>query len=190
MPWNFPLLMWTWKVAPALACGNTIVIKVRAVALRMYPHLVLSRCSSIRTGARGCPPTPRLLQCSCVLECHPESPLHAHCVQCQVHMCQPRRLYCSQTAEQTPLSALRAGELALEAGLPPGVLNIISGYGPTAGARLASHPDVDKVRNICWQLSCVPAHSSLDILTLCLPHLPLSRCTFTAGSCGSAMDGI
>ena len=51
-----------------------------------------------------------------------------------------------QTAEQTPLSAIRAGELALEAGLPPGVLNVISGYGPTAGARLASHPDVDKVR--------------------------------------------
>ncbi len=49
-----------------------------------------------------------------------------------------------QTAEQTPLSALRAGELALQAGLPAGVLNIIPGYGPTAGARLSAHPDVDK----------------------------------------------
>ena len=53
-----------------------------------------------------------------------------------------------QTAEQTPLSALRAGELALQAGLPPGVLNIIPGYGPTAGARLSAHPDVDKAG--CW----------------------------------------
>ena len=52
-----------------------------------------------------------------------------------------------QTAEQTPLSTLRAGELALEAGLPPGVLNVIPGYGPTAGARLAAHPDIDKVRH-------------------------------------------
>ncbi len=49
-----------------------------------------------------------------------------------------------QTAEQTPLSALRAGELALQAGLPAGVLNIVPGYGPTAGARLSAHPDVDK----------------------------------------------
>lgn len=49
-------------------------------------------------------------------------------------------------AEQTPLTALRAAELALEAGIPPGVVNVIPGYGPTAGAALASHPDVDKVR--------------------------------------------
>jgi phenylacetaldehyde dehydrogenase len=48
-------------------------------------------------------------------------------------------------AEQTPLSALRLGELALEAGLPPGVLNIVTGFGETAGAALARHPDVDKV---------------------------------------------
>ncbi|HWC19131.1 MAG TPA: aldehyde dehydrogenase family protein, partial [Terriglobales bacterium] len=48
-------------------------------------------------------------------------------------------------AEQTPLSALRLGELALEAGLPPGVLNIVTGFGETAGAALAAHPDVDKV---------------------------------------------
>jgi phenylacetaldehyde dehydrogenase len=48
-------------------------------------------------------------------------------------------------AEQTPLTALRLGELCLEAGLPEGVLNIVTGYGETAGAALAAHPDVDKV---------------------------------------------
>ncbi|XP_071710187.1 aldehyde dehydrogenase family 2 member B4, mitochondrial-like [Rutidosis leptorrhynchoides] len=76
IPWNFPLIMFAWKVGPALACGNTIVLK---------------------------------------------------------------------TAEQTPLTALYAANLFLEAGLPPGVLNIVSGYGPTAGAALASHMDVDKI---------------------------------------------
>lgn len=76
IPWNFPLLMFAWKVGPALACGNTIVLK---------------------------------------------------------------------TAEQTPLTAFLVGKLFLEAGLPPGVLNIVSGYGPTAGAALASHMDVDKI---------------------------------------------
>ncbi|TAK96715.1 MAG: aldehyde dehydrogenase family protein [Verrucomicrobia bacterium] len=48
-------------------------------------------------------------------------------------------------AEQTPLSALRLGELILKAGFPPGVVNIVTGYGETAGAALAQHPDVDKV---------------------------------------------
>lgn len=48
-------------------------------------------------------------------------------------------------AEQTPLSALRLGELFLEAGFPEGVLNIVPGYGETAGAALAAHPDVDKI---------------------------------------------
>ena len=48
-------------------------------------------------------------------------------------------------AEQTPLSALRLGELILEAGFPDGVVNIVTGYGETAGAALAAHPDVDKV---------------------------------------------
>ncbi|KAI4343767.1 hypothetical protein L6164_011076 [Bauhinia variegata] len=76
IPWNFPLLMFAWKVGPALACGNTIVLK---------------------------------------------------------------------SAEQTPLTALYVGKLFQEAGLPPGVLNIVSGYGPTAGAALASHMDVDKL---------------------------------------------
>lgn len=76
IPWNFPLLMQAWKLAPALAAGNTIVMK---------------------------------------------------------------------TAEQTPLSALRVGELIIEAGFPPGVVNILSGYGPTAGAAIARHMDIDKV---------------------------------------------
>lgn len=76
IPWNFPLLMAAWKLAPALACGCTIVIKV---------------------------------------------------------------------AEETPLSALRLGEIFQEAGLPDGVVNIITGFGETAGAALAANPDVDKI---------------------------------------------
>ena len=75
VPWNFPLLMAAWKVAPALAAGCTIVLK---------------------------------------------------------------------PAEQTPLSALRLGELALEVGFPPGVLNVLTGDGET-GAALVDHPDVDKI---------------------------------------------
>jgi aldehyde dehydrogenase (NAD+) len=75
IPWNFPLLMLAWKVAPALATGNTVVLK---------------------------------------------------------------------PAETTPLSALAFAELAAEAGLPPGVLNIVTGGG-TTGAAVVSHTDVDKV---------------------------------------------
>ena len=76
IPWNFPLLMQAWKLAPALATGNTIVMK---------------------------------------------------------------------PAEQTPLTALRIGELILEAGFPEGVVNMLPGYGPTAGAAIANHMDIDKV---------------------------------------------
>ncbi len=76
IPWNFPLLMAAWKLAPALATG-----------------------------------------CTCVLK----------------------------PAEETPLTALRLGELLLEAGMPKGVVNIVPGYGETAGAALAAHPNVDKV---------------------------------------------
>lgn len=76
IPWNFPLLMAAWKLAPALAAGCTVVLKV---------------------------------------------------------------------AEQTPLSALRLGELIQEAGFPKGVVNILAGYGETAGAALAAHDHVDKV---------------------------------------------
>jgi aldehyde dehydrogenase (NAD+) len=76
IPWNFPLLMQAWKLAPALATGNTVVMK---------------------------------------------------------------------PAEQTPLTALRVGELILEAGFPAGVVNLLPGYGPTAGGAIAKHMDVDKV---------------------------------------------
>jgi acyl-CoA reductase-like NAD-dependent aldehyde dehydrogenase len=76
IPWNYPLNMATWKVAPALAAGNCVVLK---------------------------------------------------------------------PAEQTPLTALWLGKLALEAGLPPGVLNVVPGFGETAGEALVRHPDVDKI---------------------------------------------
>ncbi|HKU59416.1 MAG TPA: aldehyde dehydrogenase family protein [Gaiellaceae bacterium] len=76
VPWNYPLLMTTWKLAPALAAGCTIVLK----------------------------PDP-----------------------------------------QTPLTALRLAELATEVGIPPGVINIVPGDGPTTGAYLVKHPGVDKV---------------------------------------------
>src|SRR5580698_244265 len=76
IPWNGPIAMLAWKIAPALACGNVSILK---------------------------------------------------------------------PAEQTPLTALRIGELILEAEIPEGVVNIITGFGETAGAALASHPDIDKV---------------------------------------------
>jgi len=77
IPWNFPMLMVAWKLGPALACGNALVLK---------------------------------------------------------------------PAEQTPLSALYIGELALEAGFPPGVINIVTGFGPnSAGEFLSNHMDVDKI---------------------------------------------
>ena len=76
VPWNFPLAMAAWKIAPALAAG-----------------------------------------CTCVLK----------------------------PAEQTPLSALRLGELVIEAGIPPGVVNILTGLGETTGAALVAHPGVDKI---------------------------------------------
>jgi phenylacetaldehyde dehydrogenase len=76
IPWNFPLLMAAWKLAPALATGCTVVLKV---------------------------------------------------------------------AEETPLTALRLGEILQEAGVPGGVVNIITGFGETAGAALAGHAGVDKV---------------------------------------------
>jgi phenylacetaldehyde dehydrogenase len=76
IPWNFPLLMAAWKVGPALATGNTVVLK---------------------------------------------------------------------PAEQTPLTALRLAELIAEAGVPDGVVNVVTGFGETAGAALTAHMDVDKV---------------------------------------------
>ena len=76
VPWNFPILMASWKVAPALAAGNTAILK---------------------------------------------------------------------PASYTPLTAIRLGELALEAGIPAGVLNIVTGPGGTAGASIAAHPGIGKV---------------------------------------------
>jgi acyl-CoA reductase-like NAD-dependent aldehyde dehydrogenase len=76
IPWNFPLMMAAWKVAPALACGNSVVLK---------------------------------------------------------------------PSEETPLSALRLAELLREADVPDGVVNVVPGFGEIAGARLAAHPDVDKI---------------------------------------------
>jgi acyl-CoA reductase-like NAD-dependent aldehyde dehydrogenase len=76
VPWNFPLLMASWKIAPALAAGNAAILK---------------------------------------------------------------------PASYTPLTALRLGELASEAGIPPGILNIVTGPGGTVGAALAAHPEVGKV---------------------------------------------
>jgi phenylacetaldehyde dehydrogenase len=76
IPWNFPLLMAAWKLGPALAAGNCVVLK---------------------------------------------------------------------PAEQTPLSALLLAELIAEAGVPDGVVNVVPGFGETAGAALAAHMDVDKV---------------------------------------------
>jgi aldehyde dehydrogenase (NAD+) len=76
VPWNFPLMFTSWKLGPALAAGNTVVMK---------------------------------------------------------------------PSELTPLSTLRIAELALEVGFPPGVLNVVPGYGHTAGARIADHPDIGKI---------------------------------------------
>jgi betaine-aldehyde dehydrogenase len=76
VPWNFPMVIATWKLAPALACGNTVVLK---------------------------------------------------------------------PASLTPLTALRLGELGLEAGLPAGVLNVVPGPGASIGEALARHPDVAKI---------------------------------------------
>ncbi|HZJ45204.1 MAG TPA: betaine-aldehyde dehydrogenase [Pyrinomonadaceae bacterium] len=76
IPWNFPLLMAAWKLAPALAAGNTVVLK---------------------------------------------------------------------PAEQTPVGAMELASLIQEAGFPEGVVNVVPGYGETAGAALASHPGIDKV---------------------------------------------
>jgi betaine-aldehyde dehydrogenase len=76
VPWNFPLNISSWKLGPALACGNTVVLK---------------------------------------------------------------------PAELTPLSALRLSELALEAGIPDGVVNVLVGKGSVVGARLVEHPDVAKI---------------------------------------------
>ena len=76
VPWNFPLLLAAWKVAPALACGNTVILK---------------------------------------------------------------------PASQTPLTAIALGEIAVEVGLPAGVLNVITGPGSKVGQAIVEHPGIDKI---------------------------------------------
>ncbi|HEX8473862.1 MAG TPA: aldehyde dehydrogenase family protein [Pyrinomonadaceae bacterium] len=97
IPWNFPLLMAAWKLAPALAAGNTIVLK---------------------------------------------------------------------PAEQTPVGAMELGKLIQEAGFPDGVVNIVPGYGETAGAALAGHPGIDKVAFTgSTEVGKLIAHAAADNLT-------------------------
>ena len=97
IPWNFPLLMAAWKLAPALAAGNTVVLK---------------------------------------------------------------------PAEQTPVTAVELGKLIAEAGFPEGVVNIIPGFGETAGAALASHPGIDKIAFTgSTEIGKVIARTAADNLT-------------------------
>ena len=78
-----------------------------------------------------------------------------------------------QVAEQTPLSALRLGELALEAGIPPGIINVLPGDGPGAGAAVAKHSGIDKVRH----KQCPLKYCILHLMFFsppALPHAPRS----------------
>ena len=102
IPWNFPLLMWAWKIGPAIAAGNCVVIK---------------------------------------------------------------------SAEQTPLTALYMAKLIKEAGFPPGVINVLSGFGKTAGAAIAAHMDIDKIAFtgstlVGRQIMVAAARSNLKKVTL------------------------
>lgn len=101
-------------------------------------------------------------------------------------------------AEQTPLTCLRLGELLLEAGLPPGVVNILPGYGPTAGAAIAMHPDVDKVAftgstEVGRLVMKMAAESNLKRVSLELggkaPNIVFADCDLDAAVKG-AMEGI
>jgi betaine-aldehyde dehydrogenase len=97
IPWNFPLLMAAWKLAPALAAGNTVVLK---------------------------------------------------------------------PAEQTPVTILELAKLIQEAGFPDGVVNVVPGYGETAGASLAAHPGIDKVAFTgSTEVGKLIAHAAADNLT-------------------------
>ncbi|MBI4405007.1 MAG: aldehyde dehydrogenase family protein [Deltaproteobacteria bacterium] len=101
-------------------------------------------------------------------------------------------------AEQTPLTALRLGEILLEAGFPPGVINILPGYGPTAGAALAKHPAVDKVAftgstEVGRLIMEMAAKSNLKKVSLELggkaPNIVFADCDLDAAVQG-AMRGI
>src|SRR5262245_58701051 len=96
-------------------------------------------------------------------------------------------------AEQTPLSCLRLGELALEAGVPEGVINVEPGYGPTAGAAIVKHPDVDKVAFTgeykTAQIIMRDAAPTLKRLTFELggksPNIVFADCDLDAAAAGS-----
>jgi aldehyde dehydrogenase (NAD+) len=104
IPWNFPLLMLAWKWGPALACGNTIVMKL---------------------------------------------------------------------AEQTPLTGMRVAEMALEAGFPNGVINVLNGMGETTGAAIVAHPGIDKIAFTGhFETAKIIQKSAADTL---------KRCTFELG---------
>ena len=126
IPWNFPLLMAAWKLGPALAAGNTVVLK---------------------------------------------------------------------PAEQTPLSALLLAELIAEVGFPDGVVNVVPGYGETAGAALSAHPDVDKVAftgsTEVGKLIAIAATGNLKKVTLELggksPNIVFADADLDAAAAGAAM---
>ncbi len=96
-------------------------------------------------------------------------------------------------AEQTPLSCLRFAELALEAGIPPGVINVVPGYGPTAGAALVKHPDVDKIaftgEHRTAQIIMADAAQTLKRLTFELggksPNIIFADCDLDAAVAGT-----
>ena len=96
-------------------------------------------------------------------------------------------------AEQTPLSCLRLAELALEAGIPPGVINVVPGYGPTAGAALVKHPDVDKIaftgEDATAKIIMADAAATLKRLTFELggksPNVVFADCDLDAAVAGA-----
>ena len=130
VPWNFPLLMACWKVGPALAAGNSIVLK---------------------------------------------------------------------PAEQSPLSAIALGRLALEADIPPGVLNVVPGLGETAGKALGLHPDVDAISftgstEVGKYFLRYSAESNMKRVTLeCggkTPHIVMADCEYVDEAVRAAAFGI
>lgn len=96
-------------------------------------------------------------------------------------------------AEQTPLSCLRMAELAMEAGFPPGMINIVPGYGPTAGAALVKHPDVDKIaftgEDATAKIIMADAAATLKRLTFELggksPNVVFADCDLDAAVAGA-----
>ncbi|MGH0120880.1 UNVERIFIED_CONTAM: hypothetical protein FKN15_014064 [Acipenser sinensis] len=119
IPWNFPLFMQASKLGPALATGNTVVMKVA----EQTPLTALYVASLIKEWN-----FPLFMQASKL------GPALA-----------TGNTVVMKVAEQTPLTALYVASLIKEAGFPEGVVNIVPGYGRTAGAAISSHMDIDKV---------------------------------------------